>query len=140
MTWIPLVLVFVVSQYLYDLQKCQFNVPHNLEWKNGYPVVKKPSIGIGGEPLVTQSVLYNKTIDPIRYCIVYAQSTLKMPIKDSQLHYCRYMWELTPLDDLVPFFHQLASISPRNQLDQISYTIIPPFLLLLDNHTIIEGK
>ncbi|XP_014275455.1 EF-hand domain-containing protein 1 [Halyomorpha halys] len=50
-----------------DPSKNQFNVPHNFDWQNGYPVAKKTSIGIGGEPLDVDSVLYHRSPDPVKY-------------------------------------------------------------------------
>ncbi|CAH1403259.1 unnamed protein product [Nezara viridula] len=50
-----------------DPSKNQFSVPHNFDWKNGYPVAKMASVGIGGQQLDVESVLYHRSPDPVKY-------------------------------------------------------------------------
>ncbi|KAF6208702.1 hypothetical protein GE061_017160 [Apolygus lucorum] len=47
-----------------DSTRTQFSVPHKLEYKNGYPIVKANPVGLGGGTLDVESVRYTKNPAP----------------------------------------------------------------------------
>ncbi|XP_075234707.1 EF-hand domain-containing protein 1-like [Lycorma delicatula] len=53
--------------YFRDPTQSSFNIPHTLEYRNGYAISRQPEFGIGKTPLTTSSIKYCKKSDTVRY-------------------------------------------------------------------------
>lgn len=54
---------------LYLIQKKDYNLSAQFQWKNGYAIPKEKSIGIGKDLLDTESMLYAKTLKDLKLVI-----------------------------------------------------------------------
>uniref|UniRef100_A0A0K8TER5 DM10 domain-containing protein n=1 Tax=Lygus hesperus TaxID=30085 RepID=A0A0K8TER5_LYGHE len=74
-------LPFLPGYTFNDVTRQQHNVSPNFVYKNGYPIVKEPSTGVGGEPLDIEGVLYCHTPDPVSYdpSLTYGRTQQHVP-------------------------------------------------------------
>lgn len=115
--------------------KQRHHVPHCFDFVNGYRVPRKPTVGIGGDPLKQNSISFvsRNTTDPIMHDPLLTYGRVRKPhVEPFRPHFVRYDKKTLRFKG---FFKQTV---PESQIEHFRTRFVDIFYFLEDDTILVN--